>query len=103
MNELKSVLIEISTEKVEGFQSLFTNDALFKPFMRVLCDIIKKYNITYDSFNINEWFSNELIKGLQKSEYKDKIKPIELKEIDGDVKMFNQFKDGIEIIQDDKN
>jgi len=111
MNSLKGLFEELASKsgrEVEDFKEAFNYTELFTPFMMAVSKVISDNNITPENLKVTERFINDIIESMKEmtlsgrfKETVDKI-DIEAKDTGDDIKKFSQFKDEVEMIQDDK-
>lgn len=111
MNSLKGLFEELASKsgkEVKDFKEAFNYTELFSPFMMAVSKVVSDNKIAPDDLEVTDSFTNEIIKSMKEMTLSGKFKEtvdkidIEVKDTGDDIKKFAQFKDEVEMIQDDK-
>jgi len=111
MNSLKVFFEELASKsgkEVKDFKEAFNYTELFTPFMIAVSKVVSDSNISPENLEVTESFTNEIIKSMKEMTLSGKFKEavdkidIEVEDTGDDIKKFSQFKDEVEMIQDDK-
>jgi len=101
-------LAEVSGTDIKDFKEAFEYTELFTPFMMAVSTVICVNNIKPDSLIIDDNLSGDIILAMRNldlnGEFKEAVDKIniDVDDIGDDIKKYGEFKNGLEIIQDNK-
>lgn len=102
-------LAELSGKNTKSFEDMFKYTELFTPFMMAVSKVITDNNISPDSLEITEGLRNSIILAMKELKLNGRFKEtidkinIDIQDNGDDIKKYSQFKDEVEMIQDDKS
>ncbi len=103
---LKGTFDELAGKEIKDFESMFQYTELFTPFMMAVSKVVDSNNINPENLEVTEGLKNEIIKAMKEinlsGKFKDVVDRIDVKDNGKSIKKYSQFKDEIEMIQDDK-
>lgn len=100
-------LVEVVGEEYKDFEEMFKYTELFNPFMMATSKVIIENQITPESLEITEGLASAIVLAMKEleldGESKEVVDSIEVEDTGNEIKKYAQFKDEIEMIQDDKS